>query len=81
MPLLLGFLFGGVGFAVGAGLLGAVRSSLGLEFWSTDMSWSIAYPFALLGWLAGVGGWKYWATEWFGGTPAVSPKEIGRAHV
>lgn len=78
MPLLLGFLFGGVGFAVGAGLLGAVRSSLGLEFWSTDMSWSIAYPFALLGWLAGVGGWKYWATEWFGGTPAVSPKGVSR---
>lgn len=78
MPLLLGFIFGAVGFALGAGLLGVIRGAMGLEFWSTDMSWTVAYPFALLGWLAGVGGWKYWATEWFGGTPATSPKGVSR---
>jgi len=78
MALLFGFIFGAVGFAIGAGLLGLIRNALGLEFWSTDMSWSIAYPVALLGWLAGVGGWKYWATEWFGGTPATSTKGVWR---
>ena len=78
MALLLGFILGGVGFALGAGVLGAIRSAMGLPFWSTDMSWSVAYPIALLGWLAGVGGWKYWATEWFGGPPAVSPKGVSR---
>ncbi|MGE3858070.1 MAG: cbb3-type cytochrome c oxidase subunit I, partial [Dehalococcoidia bacterium] len=72
------FILGGVGFAIGAGVLGLIRNALGLEFWSTDMSWTIAYPFALLGWLAGVGGWKYWATEWFGGTAATSPKGVSR---
>ena len=70
MPVLLGLILGAVGFAGGAGLVGVVRSVLGESFWSTGMSWSLAYPFALIGWLIGVGGWKYWATEWFGGTAA-----------
>ena len=78
MALLFGFILGGAGFAIGAGILGLIRNALGLEFWSTDMSWTVAYPIALLGWLAGVGGWKYWATEWFGGTPATSPKGVSR---
>jgi cytochrome c oxidase subunit 1 len=70
MPMIFGLVFAVVGFAGGAGVVGGLRVALGHTFWSTGMSWSLAYPFALLGWIAGVGGWKYWATEWFGGTAA-----------
>ena len=49
MALLKGFIFGAVGFILGISLLGAIRTSMGLEFWSTDMSWTIGYVPALLG--------------------------------
>ena len=78
MALLKGFIFGAVGFILGISLLGAIRTSMGLEFWSTDMSWTIGYVPALMGWLIGVGGWKYWATEWFGGTAAPMSKGVKR---
>ena len=78
MAIILGFVLAVVGFTLGTGVLGGIRVSMGLEYWSTDLSWTIGYPFALLGWLAGVGGWKYWATEWFGGTAAQTPKGVKR---
>ena len=48
MAILLGFILAAIGFVAGAGVTGAVRTSMGLEFWSTDMSWSVAYPIPLL---------------------------------
>jgi cytochrome c oxidase subunit 1 len=78
MAILVGLVLAVVGFVAGTGILGGIRTSMGLEYWSTDMSWSVGYPVALLGWLAGVGGWKYWATEWFGGTAATPPKGVKR---
>ena len=65
-PIVVGLLLAVVGFALGAGVAGAVRVFTGNEFWNTDVSWSVGYPFALLGWLAGVGGWSHWGREWFG---------------
>lgn len=62
-----------VGFAVGVGLVGAFRLSAGLEWWWTDLSWSVGYPLALIGWIMGVGGWKYWARGWFGLETAPQP--------
>lgn len=66
-PIVSGLLLAFAGFAVAVVLLGLLRESIGHDFWSTDLSWSVGYPIALIGWLAGVGGWKYWACEWFGG--------------
>ena len=70
-PLVHGLVLGLIGFAIGIGGTGLVRVALlgreGSEWWSTDLSWSIGYPVALIGWLAGVGGWRYWAKGWFGG--------------
>ncbi|MEZ4502920.1 MAG: cbb3-type cytochrome c oxidase subunit I [Dehalococcoidia bacterium] len=69
-PLLFGLVLAAVGFAIGIGGTGLVRVALlgreSSEWWSTDLSWTMGTPLALLGWLAGVGGWKYWAREWFG---------------
>lgn len=78
VAILLGLAFAVVGFAIGSGVSGAIRLSMGLDYWSTDISWSAGYPVALLGWIAGVGGWKYWATEWFGGVAATSPHSVKR---
>lgn len=78
MPVIFGLILGVIGFAGGASLVGAVRSALGYPFWSMGISWSLAYPFALIGWLVGVGGWKYWATEWFGGTAAAPSTGVKR---
>jgi cytochrome c oxidase subunit I len=66
-PLVTGLILSLVGFAAGAGATGLVRTALlGRSFWSTDLSWSLGYPVALIGWLAGTGSWRYWAREWFG---------------
>jgi len=78
MAILLGLGLAIVGFLLGTGVLGGIRLAMGLEYWSTELSWSAGYPIALLGWLAGVGGWKYWAREWFGGTAATPPRGLRR---
>lgn len=78
IPLVMGLVFALVGFALGAGATGIVRSMMGKPMRSTDLSWTLGYPPALLGWLAGVGGWKYWATEWFGGTAKPHPHGVSR---
>lgn len=73
MAIVMGLVLAIIGFLAGTAALGTIRIGMGLDYWSTDLSWSIGYPFALLGWLGGVGAWKYWAVEWFGGkasTPA-----------
>jgi cytochrome c oxidase subunit I len=66
-PILNGLVLAIVGFALGAGATGLVRVGLlGRDFWSTDLSWSLGYPIALIGWVMGVGGWRYWGRGWFG---------------
>lgn len=65
-PIVRGLVLAIAGFAIGATLLGLLRAVTGRSFWLTELSWTVAYPFALLGWLAGVGGWSHWAREWFG---------------
>ncbi|MEE8337132.1 MAG: cbb3-type cytochrome c oxidase subunit I, partial [Dehalococcoidia bacterium] len=66
-PIAVGLLFSVIGFAIGAGVTGLIRVVLlGRDFWSTELSWSTGYPLALIGWLAGVGAWKYWGREWIG---------------
>jgi cytochrome c oxidase subunit 1 len=66
-PIVRGLFWSIAGFALGAVALGLIRSASGYSFWETELSWTVAYPIALIGWLAGVGGWSHWAREWFGG--------------
>ncbi|MDP6606040.1 MAG: cbb3-type cytochrome c oxidase subunit I [Dehalococcoidia bacterium] len=66
LPVVAGLILAIIGFAVGAGLVGALRVATDRDFWSTELSWSVGYPIALIGWIAGVGGWKYWGREWLG---------------
>ena len=65
-PIVLGLLWAVAGFALAAGGAGVVRVMTGNEFWDLEVGWSVGYPVALLGWLAGVGGWSHWGREWFG---------------
>jgi cytochrome c oxidase subunit I len=66
-PILNGLVLALAGFALGVGATGLVRVALlGRDFWSTDLSWSLGYPIGLIAWVAGVGGWRYWARGWFG---------------
>ena len=68
IPIVAGLILGLIGFAIGAGGLAIVREATGRDGWDADLSWSVGYPFALIGWLMGVGTWTHWAREWFGGT-------------
>ncbi|HJM76678.1 MAG TPA: cbb3-type cytochrome c oxidase subunit I [Dehalococcoidia bacterium] len=66
-PIVVGLVFALIGFAIGTGVTGLIRVALlDRDFWSTELSWSTGYPVALLGWLAGVGGWQHWGREWIG---------------
>lgn len=68
-PIVLGLIYGAIGFLIGISVTGLIRVTfMDLSWWATDLSWSIGYPVALIGWLIGVGGWRYWGREWFGGT-------------
>ncbi|MDX1600707.1 MAG: cbb3-type cytochrome c oxidase subunit I, partial [Anaerolineales bacterium] len=64
-----GVVGGAIGFALGAGLVVAVRVLLGLPAWDEETGIVVGYVFALPGWLLGVGVWDYWAREWFGKEP------------
>jgi cytochrome c oxidase subunit 1 len=61
-----GLIGGLAGFALGAGLVAAVRLVLGLSAWEEETSLAVGYLFGLTGWLLGVGVWELWAREWFG---------------
>ena len=69
-PIVRGLILGLIGFGIGIAATGFVRVALlgrdDGDWWSTDLSWSIGYPVALIGWLIGVGAWRYWARGWFG---------------
>jgi cytochrome c oxidase subunit 1 len=71
-----GILWALVGFAMGAGLTALVRILTGRSAWSLELSFSIGYVFALLGWLMGVGMWERWGREWLG-LPTVEAEPDG----
>ena len=39
-------IFALIGFAIGVGGLGLIRSAMDRDFWSRDLSWSVGYPLA-----------------------------------
>jgi len=65
-PIVVGLILAVVGFLIGVGFLGALRTARGQSFWEFEVGLSVGYVFALIGWLAGVGGWQHWGREWFG---------------
>lgn len=42
------------------------RTLAGDGVWSLELSFSVGYVFALIGWLVGVGLWERWGLEWIG---------------
>ena len=58
-----------LGLYIGAGGTAAVRALSGEKAWDADMCITIGWVFMVIGWLMGVGMWKGWSIEWFGGTP------------
>ena len=66
LPILRGLIGGGLGFTLGAGLAVLGRSLAGHSAWELEQCFVAGYPFALAGWILGVGVWSRWAREWFG---------------
>ncbi len=66
MSIVRGAMGGLVGFAVGAVLIVAIRTAGGNDAWEVESVTAGAWLFALVGWLLGVGVWRYWAAPWFG---------------
>ena len=62
-----GVALGLIGFYVGIGITAAIRASAGHDPWETDISIAVGYVFGLVGWLMGLGMWRQWGVEWFGG--------------
>jgi cytochrome c oxidase subunit I len=58
-----------IGLYLGIGGTAAVRALAGEPAWDSEMNIAIGWVFAVMGWLMGVGMWKHWSIEWFGGTP------------
>ncbi len=60
-----GACYAAIGFLVGPGAAFLVRLTGG-PAWPLETVVTVGYPFALAGWLAGVGAWDVWARGWFG---------------
>ncbi|HJN92799.1 MAG TPA: cbb3-type cytochrome c oxidase subunit I, partial [Dehalococcoidia bacterium] len=65
-PVALGILLALIGFGIGVAIVAIVRTIIGFDAWDTNQSWTSGYIVALMGWLAGVGGWRYWGREFVG---------------
>ena len=76
--MLRGVAWAAVGFGVGVGLVAAGRTLAGRGGWSLELSLTVGYVFALVGWLMGVGMWDRWAREWFGLPTKPGPTDWGR---
>src|SRR3970040_239782 len=70
-PIVRGLTWAVVGFLLGVMVAGVIRLATGGSFWEFEWSVSLAYPFALVGWLMGVGMWERWGREWFGREPVL----------
>jgi cytochrome c oxidase subunit 1 len=66
MSLIRGAIGGVVGFAAGALLIVSIRVGTGHDAWEVESVTAGAWMFALVGWVLGVGVWRYWAGPWFG---------------
>ncbi len=76
--MLRGVAWAAVGFGIGAGLVAVLRTLAGRSGWSLELSITVGYAFALVGWLMGVGMWDRWAREWFGLPTKPGPTDWGR---
>lgn len=64
--LIRGAIAAATGFLLGGPGLGALVRLLGGPGWPLETMITFGYPPALVGWLAGVGAWDFWARGWFG---------------
>ncbi|MFN8556157.1 MAG: cbb3-type cytochrome c oxidase subunit I [Dehalococcoidia bacterium] len=71
-----GLLWAGTGFALGVAITALLRQATGRPGWSLEMSFTIGYMGALLGWVLGIGMWHQWGREWFG-LPVRAPSAPG----
>jgi cytochrome c oxidase subunit 1 len=77
-PIARGLAFAGIGLAIGSGLaVGIVR--LTGQPSAREPVIALGYLLALIGWLMGVGMWRSWAKEWFGGEAHWHPAATGLA--
>ena len=65
MPILKGVVLGAVGAVVGAVVANLVGNATGAAN-TTEPSLALGYLLAVLGWLAGTGGYDMFITEWLG---------------
>ncbi|MDR7555650.1 MAG: cbb3-type cytochrome c oxidase subunit I [Armatimonadota bacterium] len=61
-----GLTWGALGYLGGGPGLAALVRWLGGPAWRLETVLTVGYPFALAGWLAGIGLWDAWARGWFG---------------
>ena len=66
-PLIRGLLFAAIGLGIGVGL-GDILAGLTDQPSHTEPRMALGYVLALIGWVMGIGLWKHWGKEWFGGT-------------
>ncbi len=71
MPVLFGLLSGLVGLALGGGGAAAVRALSGRPAFdgATELILVFSYIGALIGWVLGIGGWRYAVRDWIGRAP------------
>ncbi|MEK7247738.1 MAG: cbb3-type cytochrome c oxidase subunit I, partial [Chloroflexota bacterium] len=65
-PIVRGLVGSAIGFGVGVGIAAIGRTLARDDAWSLELSFSVGYVFALIGWLVGVGVWERWGLEWIG---------------
>ena len=73
VPLLRGFLWGTMGFGIGAATVALIRTATGHDAWELELSFVVGYVFGLVGWLFGIGVWERLAREWLGLSTADGP--------
>ncbi len=65
-PLARGAVYAVIGYLVGGPGVALTVRLVGGPAWPLETVLTVGYPFALVGWLAGVGAWDRWARGWFG---------------
>ncbi|HET8678496.1 MAG TPA: cbb3-type cytochrome c oxidase subunit I [bacterium] len=64
-PLIKGAVYGAIGMLIGGPGIASLVRLAGGPVWRLETVITVGYPFALVGWLAGVGAWDAWARGWF----------------
>ena len=73
VPLTRGLLWGLAGFGIGVAFIAVLRTAVGRDAWSLELSFTFGYALGLVGWLFGVGVWERWGREWLGLSTKESP--------